>query len=163
MVGRGGNLRLIPVKDAKMEIIGPVLKEHISPDMETIYTDDAATYAIYPGRNFAGKHKMINHSRTYAIGMVHTQHIENAFSLLKKGVYGTFHHVSIRHLPRYCNEFSYRFNRRGFQSQMFEETVKGLLKGKPLPYKTLTTSEIYASACRAFQRSLFLCVLSALI
>lgn len=141
MVERGGNLRLIPVKDAKMEIIGPVLTEHISPDVETIYTDDAASYAIYLGRNFEGKHKIINHSRTYAIGQTHTQHIENAFSLLKKGIYGTYHHVSIKHLPRYCNEFSFRFNRRGSQSEMFEETMKGLLKGKPLSYKVLTTSE----------------------
>jgi len=133
MVQRGGDLRLIPVKDAKMEIIGP--------DVETIYTDDSATYAIFLGRNFAGKHRIINHTRTYAIGKTHTQHIENAFSLLKKGGYGTFHHVSIKHLPRYCNEFSYRFNRRDSQSEMFEETVKGLLKGKPLSYKALTTSE----------------------
>jgi len=124
-----------------MDIIGPVLSEHISPDVETIYTDDAATYAIYLGRNFEGKHRIINHSRTYAIGQTHTQHIENAFSLLKKGIYGTYHHVSIKHLPRYCNEFSFRFNRRGSQSEMFEETVKGLLRGKPLPYKVLTTSE----------------------
>jgi transposase-like protein len=141
MVERGGNLRLIPVKDAKMEIIGPVLTQHVSPDVQTIYTDDAATYAIYLGRNFEGKHKIINHSRTYAIGQTHTQHIENAFSLLKRGIYGTFHHVSIKHLPRYCNEFSYRFNRRGSQSQMFEETMKGLLRGEPLPYKVLTASE----------------------
>jgi len=142
MVDRGGKLRLIPVKDAKMDIIGPVLTEHISPNVKTIYTDDSATYAIYLDRNFGGKHSIINHSRSYAVGTVHIQHIENAFSLLKKGVYGTYHHVSIRHLPRYCNEFSYRFNRRGEQAEMFQETVMGLLKGKPLPYKTLTTSEV---------------------
>lgn len=141
MVERGGNLRLIPVKDAKMEIIGPVLKRNISPDVETIYTDDSATYAIFLGRHFAGKHRIINHSQAYAIGKTHTQHIENAFSLLKKGVYGTYHQVSIKHLGRYCNEFSYRFNRRKMQPYMFEETVKGLLQGKPLQYKTLTASE----------------------
>ncbi|MGC1491840.1 MAG: IS1595 family transposase, partial [Candidatus Acidiferrum sp.] len=47
MVERGGKLRLIPVKDAKMESIGPEPSKHISPDVETIYTDAAATYAIY--------------------------------------------------------------------------------------------------------------------
>jgi hypothetical protein len=40
-------------------------------------------------------------------------------SLLKRGVYGTFHKVSIKHLGRHCNEFSFRFNRRGEQLQMF--------------------------------------------
>ena len=138
---RGGNLRLIPVKDTKMEIIGPVLSEHISPDVDTIYTDDAATYGIYLGRNFAGKHKIINHTQSYVRGNTHTQHIENAFSLLKRGIYGTYHKVSIKHLSRYCNEFSFRFNRRDSQSQMFEETMKGLLKGQPLTYKALTASE----------------------
>jgi transposase-like protein len=138
---RDGQLRLVPVADAKMDIIGPVLSEHISPDVETIYTDDAATYAIYLGRNFPGKHKIINHTKHFVSGRTHTQHIENAFSLLKRGVYGTFHKVSIKHLGRYCNEFSYRFNRRESQAEMFEETVKGLLNGKPLQYKTLTASE----------------------
>lgn len=135
---RGGKLRLIPVKDAKMSIIGPVLQENISPDVTTIYTDNAATYEIFLRRNFVGKHKIVNHIETYAVGETHTQNVENAFSLLKRGVYGTYHKISIKHLGRYCNEFSYRFNRRESQAQMFEETVKGLVNGKPLTYKTLT-------------------------
>jgi transposase-like protein len=138
MIERGGKLRLIPVKDAKMESIGPMLSDHISPDVETIYTDAATTYAIYLSKNFAGKHKSINHIQSYAQGQTHTQHIENAFSLLKRGVYGTFHKVSIKHLGRYCDEFSYRFNRRGEQLAMFDGTLKNILNEKALPYKVLT-------------------------
>ena len=138
MVERGGKLRLIPVKDAKMESIGPELSKHISPDVETIYTDAAATYAIYLSKNFTGKHKTINHIESYAQGDTHTQHIENAFSLLKRGVYGTFHKVSIKHLGRYCDEFSYRFNRRGAQLDMFDSTLKNLTRGEALPYSKLT-------------------------
>jgi transposase-like protein len=141
MVERGGKLRLIPVKDAKMESIGPELSKHISPDVETIYTDAAATYAIYLSKNFSGKHKTINHIESYAQGDTHTQHIENAFSLLKRGVYGTFHKVSIKHLGRYCNEFSYRFNRRDEQANLFDSTVKGLVRGKALRFKSLIASE----------------------
>jgi ISXO2-like transposase domain len=48
---------------------------------------------------------MINHIISYGEGLNHTNTIENAFSLLKRGVYGTFHKVSIKHLGRYCNEF----------------------------------------------------------
>jgi len=139
MVERGGKLRLIPVKDAKMESIGPELSKHISPDVETIYTDAAATYAIYLSKNFSGKHKTINHIESYAQGDTHTQSIENAFSLLKRGVYGTFHKVSIKHLGRYCNEFSYRFNRRGAQLEMFDSTLKNLVRGEALPYAKLTS------------------------
>jgi len=138
MVERGGKLRVIPVKDAKMESIGPELSKHISPDVETIYTDAAATYAIYLSKNFTGKHKTINHIESYAQGDTHTQHIENAFSLLKRGVYGTFHKVSIKHLGRYCDEFSYRFNRRGAQLDMFDSTLKNLTRGEALPYSKLT-------------------------
>lgn len=140
MIERGGKLRLVPVKDAKMEILGPALEEHISPGAHTIYTDESAAYAIYLQRHFDAEHKTINHSRTYGIGDTHTNTIENAFSLLKRGVYGTFHRVSVKHLGRYCNEFSYRFNRRGEQLQMFDATLKSILNEKALPFKKLTAS-----------------------
>jgi transposase-like protein len=139
MIERGGKLRMVPIQDSKIEIIEPVLEKHISPDA-TLQTDEHPTYMIIGQRKFAAHHT-INHQRSYAIGDLHTNTIENAFSLLKRGVYGTFHKVSIKHLGRYCNEFSFRFNRRESQAQMFEETVKGLLNGKPLPYKVLTASE----------------------
>jgi hypothetical protein len=89
---------------------------------------------------YPGKHGTINHSRTYVSGEVHTNTVENAFSLLKRGLYGTFHQVSIKHLPRYCEEFSYRFNRRYEQSEMFDMTLRGLLREKPLQFKALTGS-----------------------
>ena len=138
MVERGGRLRLVHVPDNKMEIIGPALQKHISPDVKTIYTDKSATYMIFIRKNFDGEHKAIDHRIAYAMGDVHTNTIESAFSLLKKGIYGTFHHVSIKHLGRYCEEFSYRFNRRGMQLQMFDVTLKNLTRGKALSYKALT-------------------------
>jgi len=59
-------------------------------------------------------------------------------------VYGTFHKVSIKHLGRYCNEFSYRFNRRREQLAMFDATLKNLTRGEVLSYKKLTASEVSA-------------------
>ncbi|HWY07677.1 MAG TPA: IS1595 family transposase [Candidatus Acidoferrales bacterium] len=111
MIERGGKLRLIPMADAKMKIIEPEIEKHISPDA-TLQTDESAVYAIIGQRRFPGRHRTINHRNAYAIGDNHTNSIENAFSLLKRGVYGTYHKVSIKHLGRYCDEFSYRFNRR---------------------------------------------------
>jgi transposase-like protein len=136
MIERGGRLRLVPVADEKMAIVEPVMRQHISQDA-FLQTDKAMTYDIIGRRNFAG-HRMIDHIRTYAEGVNHTNTIENAFSLLKRGVYGTFHKVSIKHLGRYCNEFSYRFNRREEQLQMFGMTVKNLVNGEILSYKKLT-------------------------
>jgi transposase-like protein len=139
MIERGGKLRLIPVKDAKAEITGPVLEKHISPDA-LLQTDAHATFEIIGERGKFAGHRMINHRKSYAMGENHTQHIESAFSLLKRGVYGTFHKVSIKHLGRYCNEFSYRFNRRGNQAGLFDSTVKGLVNGKALRFKNLIAS-----------------------
>jgi transposase-like protein len=139
MIERGGRLRLVPIADAKIEIIEPVLEQHISPDA-TLQTDGHPTYAIISERKWVGRHQVIDHTRSYAQGDTHTQHIENAFSLLKRGVYGTFHKVSIKHLGRYCNEFSYRFNRRGEQLQMFDGTLKNLLRGDVLSYSKLTAN-----------------------
>jgi len=139
MIERGGRLRLVPVADEKMAFVEPVMREHISQDA-FLQTDKAMTYDIIGRRNFAG-HRMIDHIRTYGQGVNHTNTIESAFSLLKKGVYGTFHKVSIKHLGRYCNEFSYRFNRRGIQLEMFDSTLKNLTRGKVLTYHKLTGNQ----------------------
>jgi transposase-like protein len=139
---RDGKLRLVPIADAKMSEIEPLLVKHISRNA-TLQTDKSAVYEIIGRRQFVN-HRMIDHIRTYVEGENHTNTIENAFSLLKRGVYGTFHKVSIKHLGRYCNEFSYRFNRRGEQLAMFDATLKSLTRGKVLPYSKLTASEVSA-------------------
>jgi hypothetical protein len=95
-------------------------------------------------RKFPGKHKTINHSRAYDIGSTHTNTIENGFSLLKSGLYGTFHKVSIKHLAHYCNEFSYLLYLRAEQAHLSAGTVKNILNGKALPYKILTASQVSA-------------------
>jgi len=136
LIERGGKLRLVPVADNKMSIIEPVIEKHVSPDA-LLQTDDSAIYNII-GKRRPGGHRIINHTSSYGIGENHSNTIENAFSLLKRGVYGTFHKVSIKHLGRYCNEFSYRFNRRGEQLAMFDATLKNLTRGEVLPYKKLT-------------------------
>jgi transposase-like protein len=140
MIERGGKLRLVPVPNAKMASIEPIIRKHVSSSA-TLQTDESAVYTIIGKRHFDGLHRMINHIRSYANGENHTNTIENAFSLLKRGVYGTFHKVSIKHLGRYCEEFSYRFNRREGQEEMFDETLKHLAHGKSLPYKKLTASQ----------------------
>lgn len=143
MIERGGKLKLIPVPDAKMENIEPPMLEHISPDA-TLQTDITFAHYWIGRRHFAGRHRMINHIVSYAYGDNHTNTVENAFSLLKRGIYGTFHQVSEKHLGRYCNEFSYRFNRREEQLEMFDVTLKNLANGKTLPYKALTSDSVEA-------------------
>jgi transposase-like protein len=139
LIERGGKLRLVPVADNKMSIIEPVIERHVSPDA-LLQTDDSAIYNII-GKRRPGGHRIINHTSSYGIGENHSNTIENAFSLLKRGVYGTFHKVSIKHLGRYCNEFSYRFNRREEQLAMFDNTLRNIIYGKVLTYKNLVDRE----------------------
>jgi transposase-like protein len=138
---RGGRLRLIHVKDATGDVTSRTLAKHISPDA-ILQTDAHATFEIIGNKGIFAGHRMINHTRSYASGDNHTQHIESAFSLLKRGVVGSFHKISIKHLQRYCDEFSYRFNRRGMQLQMFDSTLKNLTRGKALPYRELTSKKL---------------------
>lgn len=70
-------------------ILLPVMLQHISQDA-FLQTDKVMTYDIIGRRNFAG-HRMIDHIRTYGEGVNHTNTVENAFSLPKRGMYGTFH------------------------------------------------------------------------
>jgi ISXO2-like transposase domain len=146
MVERGGGrLKLVPVADTKAAILQPLLEKHISEQVGTIYTDGHPIYVFAVKGKWPGKHQTIDHNRTYGIGDTHTNTIENAFSLFKRGLYGTFHRVSTKHLGRYCDEFSYRFNRRNEQPQLFAETTKALLDGKALTYDKLTASEVSES------------------
>ena len=146
MVERGsGRLKLVPIADTKGKIMQPLLEKHISEQVATIYTDEHPIYVFALKSKFPGKHKTINHNRAYGIGDVYTNTIENAFSLFKRGLYGTFHQVSKKHLARYCDEFSYRFNRRKQQPELFAETTKNLLNGEKLTYEKLTASPVSES------------------
>lgn len=141
MIERGGRLRLVPIADEKVVILHPVMKKHLHPDA-LLQTDMGVAFDRVGHMLDIRGHRMINHIFSYAQGANHTNTIENAFSLLKRGIYGTFHKVSVKHLGRYCNEFSYRFNRRGEQLRMFDGTLKNLVRGKALPYAKLTASTV---------------------
>ena len=80
----------------------------------------------------------MNHSAgEYVCGLVHTNSIESAFSLLKRGIVGQFHQLSLKHLQRYLNEFCYRFNRREDHNAC-SETVGRLCGFPPLKFDVLT-------------------------
>jgi hypothetical protein len=92
------------------------------------------------------KHQTIKHlDKIYVRGDVHTNTVESAFSLLKRGVVGSFHYISIKHLPRYLSEFEYRFNRRDRKGEpkrdMFTETLQRMAKAEPMSFDTLIGKE----------------------
>ncbi len=84
------------------------------------------------------KHKTINHSgKVYVMCEVHTNTVENAFSLLKRGIMGTWHRVSAKHLPAYLEEMSFRFNRRK-RSDLFLDTLRHMVTAPVLTFEKLT-------------------------
>lgn len=99
-------------------------------------TDGFASYRGI-GEGFEG-HETVDHvSGEYVRGDVFTNTVESWFALLKRGVYGTFHHISDQHLDRYIGEFSFRWdNRKVSDYQRMLEAVRGI-EGIRLYYKVL--------------------------
>ncbi len=121
-------------------VTGKNLKEALTQNVEssaTVMTDDFRGYRK-AAKGFA-KHESVNHSAgEYVRGDAFTNTVESSFSLLKRGVMGTFHSVSEKHLPLYLAEFDHRWNLRNVTDG--ERTVQGLKKaeGKRLMYKEPT-------------------------
>jgi transposase-like protein len=136
---RGGRVKLIHVPNAKIETLAECIKEHISADVEAIMTDELPAYpkALRLAGQSADKHFTVNHSaKIYVDGHITTNGIESAFSLFKRGVIGSFHRISIKHLHRYLSEFETRFNGRKADDR-FEPTLKRMLGVEPMPYAEL--------------------------
>ena len=85
------------------------VEEQVKPGTEVI-TDSLKSYFGLQGDYV---HNVIDHSEKYVDGKIHTNGLENFWSLLKRGVMGTFHKVSKKYLPLYVVEFQFRYNDRG--------------------------------------------------
>jgi transposase-like protein len=119
IVERGGRVIACVTKDTKAKTVLPIIAEKVLPK-SIVYTDD---YPIYDGVRWMGKnyqHRRINHAeKIYVRGDIHTNTIEGFWSLLKRGIGGVYHSVSAKHLQMYCDEYSYRYNRRFDSQPMF--------------------------------------------
>lgn len=107
---RHGNVKGIVLNKANGKTIKPILAENICSSA-VIITDG---FGAYSGLNKSySKHIVVNHEiDQYCVGPFSTNHIENFWSLLKRGIYGIYHNASQKHLQKYVNEFSFRYNSR---------------------------------------------------
>lgn len=147
---RGGDLRLVHVENNSSVELGREIKKNVSPEVDMIVTDEWGGYpaAMISAGIHGKKHKTIKHKeRIYVRGDVHTNTVESAFSLLKRGIIGSFHQVSIKHLQRYLNEFGYRFNRREDRN-LFEQTVRRMSEAKTMPYRKLVERNAFTPFVR---------------
>jgi transposase-like protein len=140
---RGGDLRLIRVNQATSEEIKRVVAENVSEDVEVIVTDESAIYPWAFDQNRKKIHKTINHSREYVNGDIHTNTVESAFSLFKRGIMGTWHRMSVKHLPAYLEEMVFRFNRRK-NPNLFLDTLRHMVTAPVLTFEKLTAEKMSA-------------------
>jgi transposase-like protein len=136
---RGGELRLFHVEDVKSGTLAKYIRENISKTVDVIMTDEWVGYpkAMIQAGVHGSKHRTIKHkSHVYVHGNVHTNTVENAFSLLKRGIMGTWHKLSAKHLAAYLNEMTFRFNNRRNEF-LFRDTIKRLIASPKLEYKKL--------------------------
>jgi transposase-like protein len=137
LVERDGAVRSFHVPNVQAETLRSVIAAHVSRDSH-FRTDELHAYKNI-GWNFAS-HESVKHSADeYVRGDAHTNTIEGFFSILKRGVYGVYQHVSEAHLQRYLTEFDFRYSNREKlgvdDSQRALRALKGA-KGRRLTYET---------------------------
>jgi transposase-like protein len=145
LVERNGSVRSFHIQRVNGKTLKPILQSQIAKDAR-LMTDDAKYYKGL-GKGFAS-HETVNHSLgEYARDDVTTNTVEGYFSILKRGLIGTFHHVGEQHLKRYVKEFDFRYNNRSSLGVSdTERTVAALkgIKGKRLTYRRINNQNAQA-------------------
>ncbi len=138
---RNGDLRFFHAPNAKAGTIAEFIRQNLSKDVDIIITDDASANPVAIRRFGHGEHKTIRHSSgVYVMGDIHTNTVESAFSLLKRGIMGTWHRISAKHLASYLEEMEFRFNRRG-NSNLFIDTLRHMVTASVLTFEKLTKEQ----------------------
>jgi transposase-like protein len=137
LVTRSGKARAFPVRNTGKAQLHRAIEENVRPD-STVYTDRWNAYTGI-GKSFAGGHHTVNHSMSQYVrpGNIHTNTVESYFSLLKRGITGTFHHISDQHLDGYCGEFSFRWNMKKSTDHERAIALLAATAGKRLVYKQM--------------------------
>ena len=136
LVHRGGDVRTFPINKINSRKMGALVRRNVSRK-SYLMTDDSNIYPTL-GNEFR-RHSAVNHSiEEYVRGGAHVNNCENYFSIFKRGVNGTYHHISEEHVPLYLAEFDFRYNARSWlgvnDSARAERALKGIV-GKRLTYR----------------------------
>jgi transposase-like protein len=141
LVERGGRARSHHISNVSGATLRPLLLKHVDR-RSALMTDTAGGY-YHAGKQFA-RHETVDHGRDeYVRGDAYSNTAEAFFALLKRGVYGTFHHISEAHLHRYLAEFDFRWSNRQrlgvSDADRTENALRGIV-GKRLMYRDSSTS-----------------------
>jgi transposase-like protein len=134
---RGGRTVAMPITGTDAQTIEGAILQNVEPG-STIHTDEAGAYRGVRGLSF--EHDTVNHGQgEYVRDDVTTNGIESVFAVMKRGIYGVYHHTSEKHLGRYVDEFSFRLNEGNVKNHTLmrlDSFVDGVA-GKRLTYKAL--------------------------
>ena len=127
-------VRVLTVPTTRRRVLEPTVFETVETG-SAVFTDELKSYDLLDG---PFTHKVINHAEAYARGNVHTNGMENFWSLLKRAIGGTYVSVEPFHLFRYLDEQSYRFNHRKDTDAQRFAGVAGMVEGRRVTYRELT-------------------------
>jgi transposase-like protein len=134
LVETDGRVRSMPIANIKGETLRAEMVKHIDASA-IIVTDELASYPK-AAVGFSGHERVKHRAEEYVnAGGFHTNTAESYFALLKRGIRGSFHHVSPKHLHRYCSEFSFRWDGRKMEDAERRDKAIAGVEGKRLLYK----------------------------
>ena len=135
IVERGGDVRLSKISKTDRRTLHAFIKGFAHPKTKLIITDEWQAYRGIADADT--EHAVINHKRKeYVRGDIHTNTIDNVWSLLKRSVAGSYHKLSAKHLDAYLDELEWRFNNRA-NPYLFRDTLIKLIGASNLEYKDL--------------------------
>lgn len=133
LLERHGELRAATVPTNRKDVLQRQVRNHVAPG-SAVYTDALRSYS---GLSPDYLHGFVDHTERYVDGRIHTNGLENFWSLLKRGVSGTYHAIEPIHLDRYLDEFTSRFNTRKMtDSERFMVAIRSTV-GRRVTYKEL--------------------------
>lgn len=135
---RGGRTVAMPIESTDATTLQSAIHANVEFG-STIFTDEHASYNGLDGESF--RHESVNHSAgEYSRNGVNTNSIESVWAVMKRGVYGVYHHISVKHLGRYVDEFTFRLNPGNVARHTLErlDSFVDAVAGKRITYKELT-------------------------
>lgn len=136
VIERGGSAIVRPLDSVTAKNLKGAIRE-VADVTATIHTDEFISYRGI-GKEFQGGHHTVIHSSgEYCRDDVHCNSCESFFATMKRGVHGTFHHVSKKHLKRYADEFAFRWNTSKVTDGQRTEAMISGTSNRRLEYRTL--------------------------
>ncbi len=140
--GKVGRVRFFHIPDAKRDTIHPIIQANVAPNVRRLITDQSSIYDQPVSQDLAKAHRRINHSQEWIVpgSRIHTNTVESAFSLLKRGLIGAF--IGFRQASAPLSDGIrvplQRAGKRPIDSGM---TVREMVLARPMQYKQLTAGE----------------------